>query len=79
MYTCTNVFMYSGTSEKDSLNKGRLCMRDTFQSTNPHRADGFFLLKEDNLSIMDKMIRPNVSVLFRGSTVEVSVSVLAIR
>ena len=41
---------------KDTLNKGHLCIKDTFQCTNLY-------LKEDNLSIIDKMICPNVSVI----------------
>ena len=27
---------YSGTSDKDTLNKGHLCMKDTFQCTNQY-------------------------------------------
>ena len=50
---------------KDTLNKGHLCIKDTFQCTNLYSGNTFLPLKEDNLSIMDKMIRPNVSVIQR--------------
>ena len=43
---------------KDALNNGHLCMKDTFQCTS---GSTLLPLREDNLSIMDKMIRPNVS------------------
>ena len=46
---------------KDTLNKGHLCIKDTFQGTNLYSGNTFLPLKEDNRSIMDKMIRPNVS------------------
>ena len=55
-------YMYSG---KDTLNKGHLCIKGTFQCTNLYSGNTFLPLKEDNLSIMDKMIRPNVSVIQR--------------
>ena len=45
---------------KDTLNKGQLC---TFQCTNLYSGNTFLPLKEDNLSIMDKMIRPNLSII----------------
>ena len=48
---------------KDTLNKGHLCIKDTFQCTNLYSGNTFLPLKEDNLSVMDKMIRPNVSVI----------------
>ena len=45
------TYMYSGTSDKgDTLNKGHLCIKDTFQCTNLHVYSGntFLPLKEDN-------------------------------
>ena len=48
---------------KDTLNKGHLCIKDTFQCTNLYSGNTFLPLKEANLSIMDKMICPNVSVI----------------
>ena len=48
---------YSGTSDK-----GHLCIKDTFRYINLYSGNTYLPLKEDNLSIMDKMIRPNVSV-----------------
>ena len=51
-----------------TLNKGHLCIKGTFQSINLYSGNIFFPPKEDNLSIMDKIIRPNVSV--RGSTIQ---------
>ena len=48
---------------KDTLNKGHLCIKDTSQCTNLYSGNAFLPLKEDNLSIMDKMIRPNVSII----------------
>ena len=48
---------------KDTLNKGHLCIKDTFRYTNLYSGNTFLPLKEDNLSIMDKMIRPNVSII----------------
>ena len=54
------VPLYSGTS---TLNKGHLCIKDTFRYTNLYSGNTLLPLKEDNLSIMDKMIRPNVSVI----------------
>ena len=45
---------------KDILNKGHLCVKDTF-----HLYYTFLPLKENNLSIMDIKIRPNVSVIQR--------------
>ena len=50
---------------KDTLNKGHLCIKDTFRCTNLYSGNTFLPLKEDNLSIMDKMICPNVSILQR--------------
>ena len=58
----SNLNVYSGTSDKGH------CIKDTFQCTNLYSGNTFLPLKEDNLSIMDKMIHPNVS-LFRGSTI----------
>ena len=48
---------------KDTLNKGHLCIKDTFRYTNLYSGNTLFPPKEDNLSIMDKMIRPNVSII----------------
>ena len=48
---------------KDTLNKGHLCIEDTFQHTNLYSGNTFLSPKEDILSIMDKMIRPNVSII----------------
>ena len=48
---------------KDTLNKGHLCIEDTFQHTNLYSGNTFLPLKEDDLSIMDKMIRPNASII----------------
>ena len=48
---------------KDPLNKGHLCIKDTFQCTNLYSGNTFLPLKEDILSIMDNMIRPNMSVI----------------
>ena len=46
---------------KDTLNKGHLSIKDTFQYTNLCSGNAF----PDNLSVMDKMIRPNMSVIQR--------------
>ena len=48
---------YSGTSD---LNKGHLCIRDTFDAPTYMHNIAFL---EDNLSIMDVMICPNVSII----------------
>ena len=48
---------------KDALNKGHLSIEDTFQHTNLYSGNTFLPLKEDNLSIMDKMLCPNVSII----------------
>ena len=48
---------------KDTLNKGHLCIKDTFYCTNLYSDNTFLALKEDNLSIMDVMICPNVSII----------------
>ena len=48
---------------KDTLNKGHICIKDTFKYTNLYSGNTLLPLKEDNLSIIDKMIRPNVSVI----------------
>ena len=48
---------------KDTLNKGHFPIHQPIYSGNV-----FMPLKEDNLSIMDKMIHPNVSII-GGSTV----------
>ena len=50
---------------KDTLNKGNLCIKDTFQCTNQYSGNTFLPLKEDNLSKMDKMVHTNVSVIQR--------------
>ena len=47
---------------KDTLNKGHLCIKGTFQCTNLCSGNTF---KEDKLSIIEKMMRPNVSVIQR--------------
>ena len=47
---------------KDTLNKGDLCIKDTFRCINLYSGNTFLPLKEDNLSIM-------ICPLFRGSTV----------
>ena len=49
---------------KDTLIKDTsVYIKDTFQCTNLYSGNTFLPPKEDNLSIMDKMIRPNVSVI----------------
>ena len=63
LYVCEYSSSRGATVEpliKDTLNKGHLCIKDTFQCTNLYSGNA---LKEDNLSIMDKMICPNVSVI----------------
>ena len=44
---------------KDTLNKGHLCVKDTFLL---YQIISWQYIFEDNLSIMDKMICPNVSI-----------------
>ena len=46
---------YSGIS-----NKGHLCIKDTFRCTNLYSGNTFLPLKEDNFSIMDKMLCPRL-------------------
>ena len=60
---------------KDTLNKGHLCIKDTFQCTSLYSGNTFLPLKEDNLSIMDKMIHPNVSVIQRFHCIHVLVCI----
>ena len=50
---------------KDTLNKGHLCIKDTFRCTNLYSGNTLLPLKEDNLSIMDNTSRPNVSAIRR--------------
>ena len=51
---------------KDTLNKGHLCIKDTFQCTNLYSGNTFLPLKEDEISILESV---PMCLLFRGSTV----------
>ena len=47
---------------KDTPNEGHLCLKDTLRGTNLAIV-AINTLIEDNLTIKEKMIRPNVSII----------------